>query len=148
FALRPGGGPSLRYAELARALEGRSAPSLADAREAVIALRRGKSMVLDPGDENGRSAGSFFMNPTLDAAALAEVEARVEASGVLRAGEKMPAFAAEGGRTKLSAAWLIERAGFHKGTGEGSVGISTRHSLAIVNRGGATAAAIAAFARR
>jgi UDP-N-acetylmuramate dehydrogenase len=148
FALRPGGAPGLRYAELARALDGRDAASLADVREAVIALRRAKSMVLDAGDENGRSAGSFFMNPTLDAAALAGVEARVEAAGALRPGEKMPAFPADGGRTKLSAAWLIERAGFCKGTGEGAVGISTRHSLAIVNRGGATAAEIAAFARR
>jgi len=147
FALRPGGSPSLRYAELAKALAGRASPSLAEVRETVIALRRGKSMVLDPSDENGHSAGSFFMNPTLDAAAFAEVRARVAAAGVLGPGEQMPRYPA-GARVKLSAAWLIERAGFRKGTHEGAVGISTRHSLAIVNRGGATAAEVVAFARR
>jgi UDP-N-acetylmuramate dehydrogenase len=147
FALRPGGAPSLRYAELAKALAGCAAPSLAEVRETVIGLRRGKSMVLDPSDENFHSAGSFFMNPTLDAADFAEARARVAAAGVLRPGEEMPSYPA-GARVKLSAAWLIERAGFHKGTRDGAVGISTRHSLAIVNRGGATAAEVAAFARR
>jgi UDP-N-acetylmuramate dehydrogenase len=148
FALRPGGAPALRYAELRGRLEGRGAPSLAEARAAVIDLRRGKSMVLDPGSENGRSAGSFFMNPVVDGAAIDAVRARVSAAGVLAPGERMPEHAAPSGRVKLPAAWLIERAGFRKGTGDGAVGISTRHALAIVNRGGATAAAIVAFARR
>ena len=147
FALRPGGAPSLRYAELARALTGEGSPSLAEVRRTVIALRRGKSMVLDPADENHRSAGSFFMNPTLDAAAFAEARTRVASSGALRPGEEMPSYPA-GPRVKLSAAWLIERAGFTRGTHDGAVGISTRHSLALVNRGGATAAEILAFARR
>lgn len=150
FALRPGGAPALRYAELAKWLPtqvGRATPTLDGVRRTVIELRRGKSMVLDPGDENGRSAGSFFMNPTLDGEAFAAAQARVEAAGVLRPGEEMPSYPA-GARVKLSAAWLIERAGFPRGTHDGAVGISTRHSLAIVNRGGATAAEILAFARR
>jgi UDP-N-acetylmuramate dehydrogenase len=147
FALRPGGAPALRYAELARRFTAGASPSLREVREAVVALRRSKSMVLDPADENGRSAGSFFMNPTLDPAAAERTRERVRAASVLAPGEAMPEFPAAEGRVKLSAAWLIERAGFRKGTGEGRVGISTRHTLAIVNRGGATAAEIVAFAR-
>ena len=141
FALRPGGAPSLRYAELARAFPAGRAPSLREARDAVIALRRGKSMVLDPADENAKSAGSFFMNPTLDAAAAERVREQARGAG-------MPEFPASGGRVKLSAGWLIEHAGFAKGYGEGRVGLSTRHALAVVNRGGASAAEIVAFARR
>ncbi len=141
FALRPGGAPTLRYAELSARFAGRAAPSLAEVREAVLGLRRSKSMVLDPTDENGRSAGSFFMNPTLDAAAAAAARARFP-------GEAMPAFPTGDGRVKLSAGWLIERSGFPRGTRDGAVGISTRHALALVNRGGATAAEIVAFARR
>jgi UDP-N-acetylmuramate dehydrogenase len=146
FALRPGGAPALRYGELSARFADRPAPSLAEVRDTVIALRRGKSMVLDPADENGKSAGSFFMNPTLDSAAVDLVRER--ARDALGPGEKMPEFPAEHGKIKLSAAWLIERAGFRKGTRDGAVGISTRHSLALVNNGGATAAEIVAFARR
>jgi UDP-N-acetylmuramate dehydrogenase len=148
FALRPGGAPSVRYAELAKALAAARSPSLSEVRAAVLALRKSKAMLLDPGGENGRSAGSFFMNPTLDAAALAAVTARVAEAGVLCDGEAMPAYPAAAGRTKLAAGWLIERAGFGKGAGAGRVGLSTKHALAVVNRGGATAAEIVAFAQR
>ena len=148
FALRPGGAPSVKYAELEKKLAGRSAPTLSEVRDTVIALRRSKSMVLDPSDENGKSAGSFFTNPTLEASAAAEVVNRVADAGVLAPGEEMPRYPAEGGQVKLSAAWLIERAGFKKGTHDGPVGISTKHSLALVNRGGARAADIVSFARR
>jgi UDP-N-acetylmuramate dehydrogenase len=147
FALRPGGAPGVRYPELAKQLAAHGSPSLSEVRAAVLALRKNKSMLLDPDAENGKSAGSFFMNPTLDAAELARVTARVASSGVLGAGETMPAYPASEGRTKLAAGWLIERAGFHKGSGTGRVGLSTKHALAIVNRGGATAAEIVAFAR-
>lgn len=139
FALTPGGAPSLRYAELARTLGGAERPSLASVRAAVIALRRSKSMVYDPADDNHRSAGSFFTNPTLDDGALAAFRARDGADGA-------PTFAADGGRTKLSAGWLIERAGFPRGSGRGRVGLSTKHALALVNRGGATAAELVAYA--
>ncbi|WP_420878052.1 UDP-N-acetylmuramate dehydrogenase [Sorangium cellulosum] len=151
FALRPGGAATVRYPELARALAapaGGPAPPLGEVRRAILALRRGKSMVLDPADENGRSAGSFFMNPTLAAGDAAAAIARIEASGVLAPGEAIPRYPAGAGRVKLSAAWLIERAGFAKGTRHGAAGISTRHTLALVNRGGATAAELLELARR
>ena len=147
FALRPGGAPGVRYAELAKQLAAFGSPSLSEVRATVLTLRKSKSMLLDRDGENGKSAGSFFMNPTLDAAELAAVSARIAFSGVLGAGETMPAYPANEGRTKLAAGWLIERAGFGKGFGVGRVGLSTKHALAIVNRGGATAAEIVAFAR-
>jgi UDP-N-acetylmuramate dehydrogenase len=122
----------IRYAELARALDvplGGAAP-LADVREAVLALRRRKGMVIDPADPDSVSAGSFFTNPILE-----------------RAPEGAPTWPEPDGRVKTSAAWLIERAGFHKGYGNGRVGISTKHTLALVNRGGATTAELLALAR-
>lgn len=148
FSLRPGGAPSARYAELAKQLASFESPSLSEVRATVLALRKSKSMLLDRDGENGKSAGSFFMNPTLDEVTLDFVRARVASSGVLGASEVMPAYPANEGRTKLAAGWLIERAGFGKGAGVGRVGLSTKHALAIVNRGGATAAEIVAFARR
>ena len=133
---RPDGMP-VRYAELARALgvsEGGSAP-LARVRETVLALRRGKGMVVDPADPESRSAGSFFTNPIV----AAEVAARLPADA--------PRWPQPDGRVKLAAAWLIERAGFAKGHTEGAVGISRKHALALVNRGGATAAELLGLAR-
>ncbi|MDB4961526.1 MAG: UDP-N-acetylenolpyruvoylglucosamine reductase [Myxococcales bacterium] len=127
-------GQPLRYPELARSLgvaDGARVP-LRVIRDRVIELRRGKGMVVDPQDPASCSAGSFFTNPIVDAATLAAVEAR------LPAGIAMPRFPAAGGMIKLSAGWLIERAGFTKGYGRGRAGISTKHALALVNRGGAT----------
>jgi UDP-N-acetylmuramate dehydrogenase len=132
---------AIRYPELAKALgirEGGSAP-LARVRETVIALRRGKGMVVDPGDPESRSAGSFFTNPIVDGAVLAALDARF--------GAAMPRWPQPGGMTKLSAAWLIERAGFSKGYTVGRAGISHKHALALVNRGGATAHELLALAR-
>lgn len=133
-------GMPVKYAELAKALaiaEGGTAP-LASVREMIIALRRGKGMVVDPSDPESRSAGSFFTNPIVDAATAAMVEARV--------GAKSPRWLQLDGSYKLAAAWLIERAGFAKGTTRGTVGISHKHALALVNRGGATATELLAFA--
>jgi UDP-N-acetylmuramate dehydrogenase len=137
FRLRRGhaSGP-LRYAELARALDvpvGGSAP-LADVREAVLALRRRKGMVIDPADPDTVSVGSFFTNPILGAEQFAALQ-------------DAPGWSEPDGRVKTSAAWLIERAGFHRGHGNGRVGISTKHTLALVNRGGATTAELMALAR-
>lgn len=146
FALEAGA-PTIAYPELVRALSNEEASSLELVRSTVVRLRRSKSMVYDPSDENHRSAGSFFTNPILDEAAVECVRAQVDLEGVLREGETMPSYPAGEGRLKLSAAWLIERAGFGKGTTRGSVGISTRHALALVNRGGATAREIVDFAR-
>ena len=123
------------YAELARRLDveiGDRAP-LRDVRETVIALRRGKGMVLDPADPDSRSAGSFFTNPIVPGD---------------RAVEGCPSWPADGGRVKLSAAWLVEHAGFGKGTREGNVGTSSRHSLALTTEPGATATELLAFADR
>jgi UDP-N-acetylmuramate dehydrogenase len=131
----------LRYAELARALDvpvGGVAP-LAEVREAVLALRRGKGMVIDAADPDSVSAGSFFTNPILDVAAFEAFAAR--------AGAPPPAWPEPDGQVKTSAAWLIEQAGFHRGYGNGRVGISTKHTLALVNRGGATTAELMSLAR-
>jgi UDP-N-acetylmuramate dehydrogenase len=139
------------YAELARALavgEGGRVP-LGDARSAVLALRRGKGMVLDPADPDTRSAGSFFTNPVLDRRQFAEVERRAAAwSG--RPGERAsaPSFPAGDGLVKVPAAWLIEQAGFGKGyPGNGSARISSKHTLALTNPGGASTASLIALAR-
>ena len=150
YALRPGGPPAVRYAELARNLEerGLGAPSLAEVREAVIGLRRRKSMVLDPEDPNTHSVGSFFTNPIVPAAVADELESVLRRDGVLREGEHPPRFPAGDGRVKLSAAWLIEHAGFARGERAGPVGLSTRHTLAIVAHDGARTADVLAFARR
>ena len=131
----------VRYAELARALGvelGERAP-LGAVRDAVLALRRRKGMVIDPGDPDSVSAGSFFTNPILAPEAFAELERRAAAPP--------PRFPEPDGRIKTSAAWLVERAGFSRGYGDGRVGISSKHTLALVNRGGATTAELIALAR-
>ena len=137
----------LRYPELARALGARvgDAVPLADVRDAVLRLRRGKGMVVDPADPDSVSAGSFFTNPILDAAAFAALEERARAR--LGAGAHVPCYPEQDGRVKTSAAWLIEHAGFRKGLRRGPVGISAKHALALVNRGGARTEDLVALAR-
>jgi UDP-N-acetylmuramate dehydrogenase len=150
FALpeAPGGlSVPIRYAELSRALgvaEGERAP-LARVRELVIELRRGKGMVLDAADPDTASAGSFFTNPILAAADVDALRARVKP--LLGPGQVMPVFPEPDGRAKVSAAWLIERAGFTKGYAAGRVAISSKHALALTNRGGATTRELVALAR-
>lgn len=134
--------PTIAYAELARALANEAEPTVAHVRDTVLSLRRAKSMLLDAHDANGKSAGSFFVNPTLSPEQAQAVEVRALSRGV---DAPMPRFS-HGSQVKLSAAWLIERAGFAKGTRSGEVGLSTKHSLAVVNHGRATAADIVAFA--
>lgn len=137
----------LRYRELARTLgvEPGERPPLAAVREAVLALRRGKGMVLDPADPDTRSVGSFFVNPVLSAEEFAALERR--AAQHLGASVRPPAWLDESGRTKTSAAWLIERSGFARGYGSAGVGISGKHTLALVNRGRATTAELLSLAR-
>ena len=145
FRLRRGAEPALRYAELARHFEAEgSAVDLARVREAVLGLRRRKGMVLDPADADTKSDGSFFTNPVVPAAALEGVLERIAARGV--APESVPRYPASEG-AKLSAAWLIEHAGFRKGHVHGSVGISTKHALALINRGGGTAREVVELVR-
>jgi len=143
YRLVPGGAPRVRYAELARHLDTRGVarPSPADVRESVLAIRRSKSMVIDAGDENRRSCGSFFTNAIVKAA---EADRVAETAG----DPAMPRWAEPDGRVKLSSAWLIERAGFARGDRDGPVGLSTRHALAVVAHDGARAADVVAFARR
>ena len=135
FRLRPGT-PTATYADVAKYLErvNVTKPSAATIREAVLSIRRSKGMVVDPGDPDSRSVGSFFMNPIATPADRERISAA--------AGEQAPGFAMDDGRVKIPAAWLIERAGFRKGHVDGAVGISTKHPLALINRGGATAADI------
>ena len=140
YRLRRGGGPELRYPELATAVSARREPlTVRLVRETVLALRRGKAMVLNPGDPNTRSVGSFFLNPVLSPAAFAEVEQRWRAGGGTA---PIPTFRAGAG-IKVPAAWLVERAGFRKGQRTGGAGISSRHALALVNFGGTTAELLA-----
>ena len=137
----------VRYAELARALGaevGQPAP-LAAVRDAVLKLRRGKGMVLDPGDPDTRSAGSFFTNPILSQAQLAELTRRVAER--LGPDTDFPRYPEASGATKTSAAWLIERAGFGKGYGAGPARISSKHTLALTNPDGGRTADLLALAR-
>ena len=139
------------YAGLALALgvEVGDLVPLGDAREAVLAQRRQRGMVLDPADHDTWSCGSFFTNPVLSArsydALLARVQARLGSAGEA---PRLPRFDAPQGRVKTSAAWLIDHAGFGKGYGlPGPAALSTKHVLAVTNRGSATAEDVLALAR-
>lgn len=130
-------GAPIAYAELARTLGvelGERAPA-ARVREAVLALRRGKGMVLDPEDHDTWSAGSFFTNPVLDP----EQADRLPAEA--------PRFPQSDGRVKTSAAWLIDHAGFGKGYGGATARLSSKHPLALTHRGGGTTAELLGLAR-
>ncbi|WP_284117571.1 UDP-N-acetylmuramate dehydrogenase [Streptomyces fragilis] len=149
FELEDAGGMSapVKYPETARALgvEAGDRVPLEQARETVLKLRAGKGMVLDAEDHDTWSAGSFFTNPILDDAAFAAFRERVRE----RLGDDAapPAYPAGEGRTKTSAAWLIDKAGFTKGYGSGPARISTKHTLALTNRGSATTEVLLALAR-
>jgi UDP-N-acetylmuramate dehydrogenase len=140
--------PRVEYADLHRYLDvcGRERPTVAEVRNAVLAIRKAKSMVIDPADPDSRSVGSFFVNPVVTPDALDEIERRLARA---RGGPiNMPSFTTPGGMVKLSAAWLIEQAGFTKGYEYGGVGLSSRHSLAIVAREGATAREVVELAAK
>jgi UDP-N-acetylmuramate dehydrogenase len=149
FSLEDAGGLSapLRYAETARALgvEAGDRVPLASARDTVLKLRAGKGMVLDAEDHDTWSAGSFFTNPILADTDFATFRARVKQ----RLGDdaEPPAYPAGEGHTKTSAAWLIDKSGFTKGYGDGPARISTKHTLALTNRGSATTEDLLTLAR-
>jgi UDP-N-acetylmuramate dehydrogenase len=140
FALSRGGPVRVAYPELARALDAlQRPPSLTDVRSAVLALRRSKSMLIEIGDPNARSCGSFFVNPV--------VSSELARAATTRLGEpRMPQFPQPDGRLKLSAAWLIEHSGFSRGFRRGNVGLSSRHTLALVCHEGANARELLCFA--
>jgi UDP-N-acetylmuramate dehydrogenase len=136
YRLTPGGAPTLRYGDLQRALGSNTQPSLAEVAEAVRRIRQSKGMLLVEGDPDCRSAGSFFKNPVIGEDHAAQI--------ALICGEEPPRYMAgdgveNAGKVKIPAAWLIERAGFKKGYVLGGAGISSRHTLALINRGKATA---------
>ena len=149
YKLTPGGAPTLRYPDLQRAIAANAAgnrtPSLAEVAATVRTVRNSKGMLLVESDPDCRSAGSFFKNPVVSAEQLERIR---QAST-----QPPPQFPAEPGldnlpRLKIPAAWLIEQAGFTKGYRLGAAGISSRHTLALVNLGGATAQEILALAAR
>ena len=139
YRLAADGKPAVRYAELQRYLadRGLETPTLTDVREAVLAIRRRKAMVIDPSDVDSRSVGSFFVNPTIAIDEFERLKRHIQEQ--TEGDADIVAFPLSDGRVKLSAAWLIERAGIKRGYSHGRVGTSTKHALAIVNRGGGTA---------
>jgi UDP-N-acetylmuramate dehydrogenase len=150
YRLKRGGAPSLKYADLqnffAEGVAEKKMPSLAEVRDAVRAIRRSKGMLIVPGDEDGRSAGSFFKNPVLGEEQFKELVARAASKGL-----EIPSYPAGRSRHndaqhKISAAWLVEHSGFPKGYAAGAAGISCKHALALINlgddRGNATASDI------
>ncbi len=137
----------VRYAEVARTMgvEAGERVPLEKAREVVLGLRRGKGMVLDPADPDTRSAGSFFTNPILSPEQYAAFRER--ALERLGTDAQIPGHPDDEGNVKLSAAWLIDRAGFTKGYGDGPARISGKHTLALTNPGGASTADLLDLAR-
>jgi len=141
FALKPRGPAHVEYADLKKYFSGWSSPpTLAQTREAVRQIRARKAMLITPGDEDSRSAGSFFKNPVLSPEAHKQLDERAAAKAL-----RIPSYPSLDAQRKVSAAWLVEHSGFHKGYTLGRVGISRKHALAIVNRGGATAAEVLAL---
>jgi UDP-N-acetylmuramate dehydrogenase len=139
YRLAAGGNAAVRYPELRRYLAERDVevPTLSDVRQAVLTLRSRKAMVIDSSDIDSRSVGSFFVNPTVTREESVRINDR--ANRFISGPESIPAFPAADGMVKLSAAWLIEHAGIKRGHVHGNVGTSTKHALAIINRGGGTA---------
>jgi UDP-N-acetylmuramate dehydrogenase len=140
FALRADGAPTLRYPEL-RQRFGDGIPNLAEVRSTVLGIRRAKSMLVEAGDENRRSCGSFFLNPIV-------TKAEAAATAVRFPGLEMPRYPQPDGTVKLSAAWLIEHSGLTKGLRSGNVGISSRHALSLVCHTGATTRELMTFAEQ
>ncbi len=140
YLLRPRSRPRLLYPDLQRFFgERRDPPSLSEIRDAVLKIRMAKAMIIVPGDPDCRSAGSFFKNPIVTESVAADVEEGARRLAAMKAEESLPRFKAPDGKVKLPAAWLIEHAGFQKGYTRGPVGLSSKHALALVNRGGAAA---------
>ena len=141
YELRHGVSPSLRYADLQNYFAGRSqAPTLSEVREAVLKIRAGKGMLITPGDPDSLSAGSFFKNPVLTPAQFNELSQKAEQHNL-----QVPSYPALAQQKKVSAAWLVENSGFAKAYVKGHAGISSKHALALVNRGSASAQEIVAL---
>jgi len=139
FALTQDGSPRIAYADLQKYFAAEPTPSLLEVAEAVRGIRRTKGMLIVEGDPDCRSAGSFFKNPIVDEGMIPRL---AEILGI--DAEKIPRYPATPGHVKLPAAWLLEQAGFHKGFTLGPAGISSRHTLALINKGDARGLATAA----
>ena len=136
YRLQQDGAPSLKYADLKKHFSTWTAPpSLSDVREAVRHIRRSKGMLIVPGDEDSRSAGSFFKNPVLSESQFQNLRGRAKSRGL-----EIPSYPALAAQHKISAAWLVEHSGFSKGYALGPAKISSKHALALVNSGQASAA--------
>jgi UDP-N-acetylmuramate dehydrogenase len=146
FSLRPGAPAKKAYAELQRHFGERASPSVAEMRKAVLALRRAKSMVIDPADPESRSAGSFFLNPIVSEVEAARVVALATARGLVDAKRSVPVFPQPDGTRKLAAGWLIENAGITRGMKRGNVAVSKAHALALVHHGGGSTRELLALA--
>jgi UDP-N-acetylmuramate dehydrogenase len=141
YSLKHGAEAYVAYADLKKYFAGWSEkPTLANVRDAVRKIRAGKGMLITAGDDDCRSAGSFFKNPILSADQYQALTARAAAKNL-----QVPSYPALDAQKKVSAAWLVEHSGFSRGYGSGPVGISRKHALAIVNRGSATAADVVAL---
>ncbi|MDQ3801966.1 MAG: UDP-N-acetylmuramate dehydrogenase [Acidobacteriota bacterium] len=134
YALKLDGAPKIVYRDLQKFF-GDKNPDLAETRAAVLKIRAEKSMVINAADPNSRSAGSFFKNPIVTNKKFAEIAERAKSLGI----EEVPKFPVDEETVKIPAAWLIEKSGFRKGFRKGRAGLSTRHTLALVNAEGATA---------
>ena len=138
YRLAMSGTPSLKYGDLKQHFAGSKAPpTLAEVREAVLQIRRHKGMLIVPGEDDCRSAGSFFKNPVLGEREFSDLCQRATARGLV-----IPSYPALDAQRKVSAAWLVEHSGFSKGFVRGAAGISRKHALALINRGGAKASDI------
>lgn len=142
YLLHRDGGPRIEYADLKKFFATSDKPTLQQVRDAVRSIRHSKAMLLVEGDEDCRSAGSFFKNPVVSPAEADRIQMVAEK---LVPTKPLPLYPAAGGQVKIAAAWLVEQSGFLKGYSLGPVGISRKHTLAIVNRGGATAKDIVAL---
>jgi len=141
YALQSGGDAFIAYADLKKYFAGwNEKPALTNVRDAIRKIRAGKGMLIMPGDDDCRSAGSFFKNPVLSSEQYENLNMRATAKKL-----QIPSYPALDAQRKVSAAWLVEHSGFSRGYGHGRVGISRKHALAIVNRGQATAAEVLAF---
>ena len=140
FNLILNGNPKIVYKDLQNYFSAHN-PNLLETRQAVLQIRRAKSMVIDENDPNSKSAGSFFKNPIVTNVNFAEIEVIAKKLKI----KFVPSFKVDDENVKIPAAWLIENSGFHKGYKFGTVGLSTRHTLALVNLGNATAKEIIAF---
>jgi UDP-N-acetylmuramate dehydrogenase len=139
FQLQTNGEPRVRYEELRLQLAGKNKIGLSDVRESVLRIRESKGMASRENDPDSKSVGSFFKNPILDLEKIKAIENTAKERGIIAESERIPRFAASPGTEKISAAWIIEHAGFAKGYRMGQAAISGKHALALINRGGATA---------